>query len=54
MSKRKRTFSRWIDGLAEVSASGRKYCREAKMDGASFVFHRYDRRGPRSSARRPS
>ena len=31
---------RWYE-LADVPAAGRRYFKEAKKDGASFVFHRY-------------
>lgn len=32
---------RWIDGPAAVARGSVRYFREAKRDGASFVFHRY-------------
>jgi hypothetical protein len=32
---------RWIDGPEEVVRGAVRYFKEAKRDGASFVYHRY-------------
>ena len=42
---------RWVDGPADVARGAVKYFREAKRDGASFVFHMYPtvRRARRNS-----
>jgi hypothetical protein len=42
---------RWIDGPNEVARRSVKYFREAKRDGASFVFHRYPTRRRLGKAR---
>ena len=34
----------WFDDVSEVARDDRRYFREAQKDGASFVFHRYDKR----------
>ena len=39
----------WYDQVSDVPAAGRKYFREAKKDGTSFVFYRYPKRPKRTS-----
>jgi len=41
---------RWYE-LADVPTTGRKYFKEAKEDGASFVFHSYPKRHAKRTKR---
>ena len=43
---------RWYE-LADVPVAGRKYFKEAKKDGASFVFYRYSKRRAKRAKQRP-
>ena len=35
------TEKRWIERVGDVPVGSRQYFKEAKKDGASFIFHRY-------------
>src|SRR5262245_61596039 len=43
---------RWVNGPADVERGAVRYFREAKRDGASFVYHRYPIRGSTRPKRR--
>ena len=43
-SVRSVTDYRWLNGPSDVPKGSLRYFREAKADGASFVFHFYPRR----------